>query len=97
MSRPLAAILYGKLLPGAGQDEQDVLVEVKTVRDSLRSLGWRIREVPLDLGTVVQGVANNAYFNFPRLRGVYVFIHGQIPDLPGTDTANLAYAKGLVR
>lgn len=53
--------------------------------------------VPLRLGEILQGVANNAYFNFPRLRGVYVFVHGQIPELPGMDGAGLAYRKELVR
>lgn len=53
--------------------------------------------VPLDLGTIIQGVANNAYFNFPRLRGVYVFVHGQIPSIPGMDASELTYASHLVR
>jgi hypothetical protein len=56
-----------------------------------------IGTVPLGLAEIVQGVANNVFFNFPRLRGVYVFIHGQIPDLLGVDAARLAYSAGIVQ
>jgi D-alanine-D-alanine ligase len=49
LSRPVAALLYGRLVPGAAQDEQDVLVEVRTVREALEVLGYRPQEVQLDL------------------------------------------------
>jgi hypothetical protein len=54
-------------------------------------------EVPLSLGGIVQAVANNLYFNFPRLRGVYVLIHGQVPALEGMDAMRLAYSRDFVR
>jgi D-alanine-D-alanine ligase len=44
-----AALLFGRLPPRAGFDEQDVLVEAATVGRALRELGWRVRRVPLDL------------------------------------------------
>ena len=53
--------------------------------------------VPLGLDKVVQAIANNLYFNFPRLRGVYLFIHGQIPVLAGVDASRLAYSREMVR
>lgn len=53
--------------------------------------------VPLTLDKVLQAVANNLYFNFPRLRGVYLFIHGQIPTLEGIDASRLAYSRDMVR
>ena len=54
-------------------------------------------KVPLDLSRIVQAVANNAYFNFPRLRGVYVFVYGQIPELDDIDATRLAYSRDFVR
>ena len=53
--------------------------------------------VPLGLGQIIQGVANNAYFNFPRLRGVYVFVHGQVPRVEDVDASKLAYSRQVVR
>lgn len=49
MSVRTAAILYGRLPAEAAPDEQDVLVEVKTVREALAALGYRPVEVQLDL------------------------------------------------
>jgi D-alanine-D-alanine ligase len=47
-ARP-AALLFGRLPPRAGYDEQDVLVEAATVGRALRELGWRAVQVPLSL------------------------------------------------
>jgi D-alanine-D-alanine ligase len=44
-----AALLFGRLPPRAGFDEQDVLVEAATVGRALRELDWQVRRVPLDL------------------------------------------------
>ncbi len=43
------AILYGAVAPDAAPDEQDVLVEVETVRRALQGLGYRAVEVPITL------------------------------------------------
>jgi D-alanine-D-alanine ligase len=48
-ARPLAAILHGAVPPDAPPDEQDVLVEVATVAEGLRALGFETVAVPLTL------------------------------------------------
>jgi D-alanine-D-alanine ligase len=55
-------------VPGAGQDEQDVLVEVQTVREALGVLGYRPEEVQLDLdlrqaAETLQGLSPCLVFN----------------------------------
>jgi hypothetical protein len=92
-----ASYELARLLPKSVSLRSVSLRERVLYVDFSTSLVLDASTVLLDLGTVVQGVANNAYFNFPRLRGVYVFVHGQIPDIPGSDAGNLAYAKALVR
>lgn len=54
-------------------------------------------EASWDTGMKVQGLANNLYYNFPRLRDVKVFINGQIPRIGDTLLDNLAYSRTLVR
>ena len=49
MSARKAALLFGRLPPRAGFDEQDVLVEAATVGRALRELDWQVRRVPLGL------------------------------------------------
>lgn len=49
MSGSQAALLFGRLPPRAGSDEQDVLVEAAAVERALRELGWRVQRVPLGL------------------------------------------------
>ena len=49
MSGRKAALLFGRLPPRAGFDEQDVLVEAATVERALRELDWQVRRVPLGL------------------------------------------------
>jgi D-alanine-D-alanine ligase len=53
MSRTKIAILYGRVDSSAAADEQDVLVQVETVRAALQELGHESFDVPLtlDLGT----------------------------------------------
>lgn len=49
MARSRAVILYGRLPPGAGPDEQDVLNEAAVVRRALRELGYAPVELALTL------------------------------------------------
>ena len=49
MSGRKAALLFGRLPPRAGFDEQDVLVEAATVGRALRELDWPVQRVPLGL------------------------------------------------
>ena len=49
MSGRKAALLFGRLPPRAGFDEQDVLVEAATVGRALRELDWQVQRVPLGL------------------------------------------------
>src|SRR5258707_126631 len=49
MMEPTVALVYGSVAPGASEDEQDVLVQVRTVRDALASLGRRTVDVPVTL------------------------------------------------
>jgi D-alanine-D-alanine ligase len=53
-------ILYGGLLPGAPEDEADVLEEIKAVSIALRELGWQPRPLPLtlDLGAARDDMAS---------------------------------------
>ncbi len=55
---------------------------------------FRDSPIPLNLEEMLQAVANNILFNFPRVRDVFVFVGGQIPrsvDEP------LRYSRELVR
>lgn len=92
-----ASYELGRLLPRSVRLRSVSLRERVLYVDFSTDLVLDEADVPLGLEGIVQGVANNAYYNFPRLRGVYVFIHGQIPDLPGTGGAGLAYKRDLVR
>jgi D-alanine-D-alanine ligase len=49
MSLPRIAIVYGRVDTAASADEQDVLVQVKTVRAALEALGHPSFDVPLTL------------------------------------------------
>ena len=42
-------LLYGRVPPGAGDDEQDVLVEAAVVRRAVRELGYKPLDLPLTL------------------------------------------------
>jgi D-alanine-D-alanine ligase len=63
-----AAILFGSVGPNAPIDEEDTLVQVATVRSSLRRLGWDAVELPvtLDLSEAVRelrGISPRFVFN----------------------------------
>ena len=92
-----ASFELGRLLPESTRLLSVSLRDRVLYVDFSTDLVLDLATVPLGLGQIVQGVANNAYFNFPRLRGVYVFIHGQIPTLVDVDATSLAYSKRLVR
>lgn len=49
MTPRTVALVYGRVDPDAPPDEQDNLVQVETVRDACRRLGWRTMDVPLTL------------------------------------------------
>jgi len=59
MTEPTIALLYGRVDPGAPDDEKDVLVQVETVRAALASLGRRTIDVPvtLDLGAAADALS----------------------------------------
>jgi hypothetical protein len=92
-----ASFELGRLLP------QSVRVRSVSLRERVLYVDFSVAllldagTIPLGLADVVQGVANNLYFNFPRLKGVYVFVHGQIPSITGFDASNLAYSPLNVR
>jgi hypothetical protein len=92
-----ASYELGRLLPRSVKLRSVSLRERVLYVDFSTDLVLDAAAAPLGLAEIVQGVANNAYFNFPRLRGVYIFVHGQIPDLPGVGGAGLAYRNDLVR
>ncbi len=62
MSARPAALLFGRLPPRAGFDEQDVLTEAATVGRALGELGWAAIRVPLglDLRSTVRRLARLA-------------------------------------
>jgi D-alanine-D-alanine ligase len=49
MTQPTVALVYGRVAPDASEDEQDVLVQVETVRAALATLGRRTLDVPVTL------------------------------------------------
>ena len=70
------AILFGQLAADAGQDEQDVLLQVETVSGILSQLGYMPVAIPLslDLGataTALQGLQPVFAFNLVES------VHGQ--------------------
>ena len=59
---------------------------------------------PLPVKTQIQGLVNSIRFNFPKVRNVYVFIEGQLPDSSrwhGEEafdfTGGVGYARELLR
>jgi hypothetical protein len=92
-----ASFELGRLLPQSVRVRSVSLRERVLYVDFSTALLLDAATVPLGLAGVIQGVANNLYFNFPRLKGVYVFVHGQIPAIPGFDASNLAYSPQFVR
>src|SRR5512145_1077533 len=49
MQNKTVAIVFGAVALDAPHDEADVLVEVKTVSNALKNLGYRVEEVPVTL------------------------------------------------
>jgi hypothetical protein len=92
-----ASFELGALLPRTVRVRSVSLRERVLYVDFSAALILDAGSVPLGLAAIVQGVANDLYFNFPRLKGVYVFVHGQIPSITGFDAANLAYSPQNVR
>jgi D-alanine-D-alanine ligase len=81
VSGPKAALLFGRLPPRAGFDEQDVLVEAATVGRALRELGWTAPRVPVSLDL------RSAARRLGRLAPAFVF--NLVESIEGKD--RLAY------
>ena len=91
------SIELGRVVPGSTLIRSVMVRDREAYVDLSADVVLDLAQTPLGLADTMQAVANNVYFNFPRLRRVKVYVNGQVPQMWGVDLSDLSYRREMLR